>query len=207
MDLGRFLLSLQGTGRAQVARDATPAPGAVPRVLCDLDAAVRMDGPLALPELDLAAAIWAVERLYAACALFAYRDLGARAVAERLGVACPSPTSLPASHYSVDLAFRHLPELYQLARGVAPDDPLLVRVRQLAVEWPLSSVGMPGLGAVDPSPLLADSALRRAYVDRILRSEDRSRAGHPRVARAIAAAIGEHRHLARNVLAGHDDLG
>ncbi|MEO6594704.1 MAG: hypothetical protein ABIP94_08115 [Planctomycetota bacterium] len=206
MDLGQFLLSLQGAGRVQVARDAMPQPGAVDQVLRDFDAAVRIDGPADLPALELAPAVWAAERLFAACALFAHRDLGVDAVTQRLGVPCPARPDSPSAHYSADLALRHLPDLCQLARGVAPDDPLLVRLRQLAQQWPLSSVGMVGLGSVDAGPVLAHPALTRVYVDRILRCNDQSRTSDPRVVRAIEAAIGEHRQFAEGVLAVHDQL-
>jgi|JI10StandDraft_1071094.scaffolds.fasta_scaffold113680_3 hypothetical protein len=206
MDLDQFLLRLQGSGRVTVGRDGSPEPGDLASVLRDIDAAVRIDAPAGLPELDLPAAVWAAERLYAACALFAYRDLDARELQGRLGVVCPSPIDRPSTHYAVDLTFRHLPELLQLARGLSPDDLLVQYLYALAAAWPLSSVGMRDLGEVDVTPLCANDGLRRLYVDRVLRHDDRERAVDPRIARAIAAAVGEHREFAKSVLAVHDAL-
>lgn len=200
MDLGQFLSCLRESGHAKVVRDEAVPAGEVAAVLRRVDADVRLDAPSGLPDLDLPAAIWGAERLYSACALFLYRDLGSDAVLRRLGVVCPSPVARPATHYAVDLSLRHLRELAQLARGVAPDDPLLVALRSLATAWPLSSVGMPDVGAVDPGPLCANAGLFRLYVDRILEQGDQARATDPRVATAIAAAVGEHRELADSFL-------
>lgn len=200
MDLAQFFLALQGSGRVAVQRAPDPEHGGLERALREFDGAVRLGAPAGLPPLDVAAATWAVEMLYAACVLFAHRDEPAETVAARLAPACPSPPAAPATHYAVDLAFRHLPELWRLARGFAPGDPLVQALRELATRWPLSSVGIAELGAIDVRPLLAEPGLRRLYVDRVLHAQDRSRAADPAVAAAIAAAVGEHPELARDVL-------
>jgi hypothetical protein len=202
MDLGQFLLRLQGSGQVLVSRDVPVARGDAEQVLRDTDAAVRLDAPDGLPPFDGAAALWAAERLYDACALFAHRDLGPDVVHERLGVACPSSARLPATHFAVDLAFRHLPELVRIARGVAPDDPLLVALRGLARAWPLSSVGLADVGPVDVEVLCANDGLRRFYVDRILCRGDADRARDPSILSAIDAALGTHREFAKSLLGG-----
>lgn len=204
MDLGQFFLALQGSGRVVVPRSSPPAPGDLPRVLREFEAAVRADAPSGLPEPDFAAATWAVELLHAACRLFVYRDLPADAGEQLLAAPCPAALAASATHYSVDLALRQLPALLQLARGAAPGDPLVAALQALAIHWPLSSVGIPDLGRLDVAPLLADAGLRRYYVDRILRLRDGSRAAEPAVAVAIAAAVGGHRELARGVLPDAD---
>lgn len=209
MDLGQFLLRLQGSGAVAVARTLPPPAGDAEQVLADVDAAIRIDGPAGLPPFAPAAAKWAAERLYAACALFVHRDLGADAVQSELATPCPGDRQQPATHLAVDLTFRHLGELLALARGVATGDPLVVALRQLAQQWPLSSVGIAGLGplAVDALDVIAaDAGLRRLYVDRILRHDDATRVDDPRFARAVAAAVGEHREFARSVLAVHEAL-
>lgn len=209
MDLGRFLLRLQGSGDVAVARTLPPPSGDAERVLADFDAAIRLDGPAGLPPHDAAVAKWAAERLYAACALFVHRDLGKDAIAVQFTAPCPGDRDRPATHLAVDLTFRHLRELLALARGVAPADPLVVALRRWAREWPLSSVGIADVGPVDAAAvaaIAADEGLRRLYVDRILRHDDVSRVEDPRIARAIAAAVGEHREFARSVLAVHEAL-
>lgn len=204
MDLARFFLALQGSGRVAVQGGSRPETGDLDRVLREFDAAVRADAPAGLPALDLVAARWAVEVLYAACSLYVHRDLPAAAVDAALAGECPAPRDAPATHYSVDLAFRQLPALLQLVRVPAVGDPLVAALRALAVQWPLSSVGIPELAGLDLRPLLANAGLRRFYVDRTLLLRDRSRAAEPAVARAIAAAVGAHRELAQGLLPDAD---
>lgn len=196
MVLGHFLRQLQSSGDVAVAPEE-PTPGAVEAVLREWDEAERANAPAALPPLDVASAVWATARLYAACVLLLHRELDAAAVGERLGVACPGDRRSPATHHAVDLAFRHLPDLLQQARGLAADDPLVARLRALLRDWPLSSVGVPDLGEVDDRVVIGDPALRVLYVDRIVARGDRERLRDPAVARAIAVAVGDRDELAR----------
>ncbi|MCB9883924.1 MAG: hypothetical protein H6838_00450 [Planctomycetes bacterium] len=204
MLLVEFLASLRDPGRVAVLRQ-TPAP--TPELAAQLralDADERCLFP-GLPDLDMNAAIWSTTVLYSACSLYAHRDLGVEEIGRRLDAPCPSSPRAAATHYSVDLTMRHLPDLVLLARGIAPGDPLLAALRRIGAAWPLSSVGMSGLGAVDAAPVCANGALLQHYVDRILLHRDRSRASDPRVAEAIEAAVGDHRELAAAVLPGTQD--
>jgi hypothetical protein len=45
----------------------------------------------------------------------------------------------------VDLTLRHLPKLFQWARHLSNADPLVEQIKKIAVAWPLSSAGTPGL--------------------------------------------------------------
>jgi hypothetical protein len=84
-----------------------------------------------------------------------------------------------------------------------------VALRRFACAWPLSSVGIADLGPLDDDAvavIAGDEGLRRLYVDRILRHDDAKRVEDPRIARAVAAAVGEHREFARSVLAVHEAL-
>jgi hypothetical protein len=84
-----------------------------------------------------------------------------------------------------------------------------VALRRFACAWPLSSVGIADLGPLDDDAvavIAGDEGLRRLYVDRILRHDDAVRVQDPRIARAVAAAVGEHREFARSVLAVHEAL-
>jgi hypothetical protein len=198
MDLGAFLAAIGASGRVRVGREE-PAPGAVDRVLEELDRAVRADGPADLPGFDPAAARWGAAMLQRGCALFAHRDLGPEAVAAFAAAPWPSPAAAPSTHYSADLALRHLPELFDLGRGLAPGDPLLEALTRLGRELPLCSVGIAGLGEGDPgalSALCASRGLLSLYVDRILRCDDASRLADPRVAAAVAQALGDQLRLA-----------
>lgn len=99
---------------------------------------------------------------------------------------------------------RYLPDLWTMVRGVAVGDPLLVALRSAGREWPLSSVGMGDLGRIDIDPLLQNVGLRVLYVDRVLGARDASRLEDERVRRAIAAAYGDARELARDASVSFD---
>lgn len=193
MDLGQFLLRLQ-------RRDVDAPAADITAVLRASDEVVRIDAP-GLPPLDLAAAIWAAQRLQSACRWLVPNDAGAELASLP---ACPGDRSAAATHYSVDLVMRHLPALLSRAAADAIAADQQLALRQLAQAWPLSSVGIAGLGPVEVGPLLACDGLRRLYVDRILRRGDRERASDPAVAPVLAAVVEEHRAFARGVLAVHD---
>jgi hypothetical protein len=186
-----------------------PPRGDAEQRLREIDDAVRIDAPAGLPPLDLATALWAAERLHAVCALAAAGDRGATAVPQQLTVSCPGSRAVPATHFAVDLTFRHLGDLLQQAGGRTQGDPHVVVLLELARAWPLSSVGIHDLAVVDAAAvatIAADEGLRRFYADRILRRGDRFRGSDPTIVQAIAVARGEHREFARSVLAVHDAL-
>jgi hypothetical protein len=208
MNMEQFLQRLQGSGEVLVARDEPVERGEAERVLREWEAVVRADGSDGLPEYDPQAALWAAERLYAACALFAHRDLGGDEVAARLAVPCPSSSAIPSTHYSVDLVMRQLPQLIALARRLAPGDSLLAELWRLAREWPLSSVGLPPSGPMDLAPILGHQGLARHYVDRVLQCGDRARAGEPAVREWIETGLGLQIGFAGSLweqeIAGHE---
>ncbi|QDU88428.1 hypothetical protein Pla175_18060 [Pirellulimonas nuda] len=154
----------------------------------------RLELPGDPPGFDPAAALWAAVSLYLASSLAIHRDSELSAI----NGAAPSP--LPdrmraASHYSVDLTMRFLPSLLKLAKRASSDDPLLGRLMQWGRDWPLSSVGIAGIGDVDASTLRTSPTLLRLYSDRILASGDASRLNDATVRRAAAAAIGDYPEL------------
>ncbi len=151
-------------------------------------------------ELDSEAAMWGATSLYLAASLAIHRDAGIEMIEELLGAPPPDRTQ-PAAHYAVDLTFRFLPDLVRLAKSAASDDPLVTRLLEWGRVWPLSSVGMAGVGVVDATPLRTSPLLMRLYVDRILASEDESRLDSEFVERAVAVAVGAHPSLAPKLAA------
>src|SRR4029079_16978759 len=104
------------------------------------------------------AARWAATLLYRVCQLLVYRELDETLVRAALHTACPEPMSAAVA-YSVDLTFRHLPDLMTLVRAAAEQDILVADLRKLANVWPLSSVGMKEVAADDVSLVLDHPAL------------------------------------------------
>jgi hypothetical protein len=126
--------------------------------------------------------------------LAVYRDLDAGAIDELLGQACPAAEAA-SRHWSVDAVFRFLPDLVRHASTASPGDPLVVRLRQWAAEWPLSSVGIAGVTPQREDEIALHAGFLQCYVDRILNRKDWSRLAHPAVRAAVDRSLGGHRSL------------
>jgi hypothetical protein len=149
-------------------------------------------------EFDAAAAGWALGQFYRAAQLLVCRDVTAEEAVRMLGVTGPA-TRGAAADFSVDLVFRFLPELYERARRLAPEDALVGELEKWARAWPLSSVGV-ALAETPPlETFWENAALRRLYVDRVTerRAEDRWR--DARVAVQVRADLGAWPELAPGV--------
>ena len=195
LSLSEFVRTLMTDGRALVTAREVPGTDAelVP-TLTELarEAGAELAG--APPPLCEATAVWATERLFAACRLVVCRDLGEEQVVQALTVPAPRPRG-PSVDWSADLLFRQLSEVIRLARHLSANDPLVRELRNLAAAWPLSSVGVANLKLAALDSFVADRALRRLYADRIIAAEDASRLGDPRVDDAVRSALGAHAEL------------
>lgn len=206
MSLKDFLLELQESGSVAIASPEEPSLDDIQGIkqpLQEMDRRARLEAAFARPPLSLGAACWAAMTLYRGCQFLVFRDSGAKEVQRALAHACPEPPS-PRSAHSVDLTFRHLPELVSLASGLAPADPLVTGLRFLARAWPLSSVGLANLEDVEKLEIdgfFADRSLRQLYLDRIVARRDGSRLADPRVRRGIRENLGLYRELAPEIAA------
>jgi hypothetical protein len=189
-----FIQSLLEAGRVKVPPGDEP-PDGIHEAIADLDRVARSEAAFGPPALSAPAASWALTIVYRAAQALVFREIDADAVRHMLAVPCPLPPS-PSVHYSADLSLRYLPDLLALARGIAPDDPLVAGHTALARAWPLSSVGVAGAGEVDPSAFLNHPSLRQLYVDRIIERSDASRLAHPAVRAAVLEAVGAYPSLA-----------
>ena len=119
--LPEFLDCLFTTGRVRV-----PKPAAIlererltaDEVLAAFEREYRRELPGVPPPVCPPAAGWAATMLYRACQFVAFRDVDHETIAGALNTACPAGDP-PAVHYSVDLAFRYLPDLTNLAQRLA----------------------------------------------------------------------------------------
>jgi hypothetical protein len=206
MPIADFLRALVEHGRVRVAR-FVPGGGedqdgaAVDAVLNEWDAANRLEFPGAAPTFDRSAARWAAEQLYRASQFAVFRDVDANTIQSKLGAACPSASPAASVHYSVDLAFRFLPDLLRHAAGVSRADPLCDQLRAWGGQWPLSSVGMPDVQVASIDVICGHAGLLRLYIDRIVVRSDVSRLADPRVRAALQAALGHYPDLAPGLTA------
>ena len=195
-----FLRALRESGELIVGAEP-PAELEVEleRALREHDTVFRDELAPDAPELAIDAAHWGAKKLYQSCQLLTMRDAPPAVAHDTLLDPYDGPRG-PETEYSVDLTLAYLPSLFHLAERVAPDDPVLDAVRQLASEWPLSSVGISGIDC--PTRLLfwENHSLRTLYVDRLLETRDLTRLEDPLVARTTQAALGAYPELEPKIM-------
>jgi hypothetical protein len=195
-----FLRGLRESGEVVIDAEPPPALDAdVERALRQHDVRYRAGLAPGAPELEVVAAYWGAEKLYRACQLLTLRD-APPALAHETLLQPFDGTRRPETDYAVDLTLAYLPSLLRLANRVAPNDPVLDAIRELAFAWPLSSVGIAGLGCPERLPFWENSCLRGLYVDRIIETRDVDRLEDPEVAAAVRTALGAHPELAPRIM-------
>jgi hypothetical protein len=203
MTFAEFLQQLFAEGRVAVPEPAELAKDelrAALQVLQTQDQHYRLEMPGDAPEFDREAAIWAAAQFYRGCQLAVFRDAGEEAI-EKLAKTTLEKWEEPSVHYSVDLTFRFLPDLVRIVHAVAADDPLGKLLMTWCRRWPLSSVGVKGVGEVEIGPIVDSPSLMTIYVDRILAREDAERMVSEPVRRAVRQALGLYSALAPKMAA------
>lgn len=198
-----FLNALFAEGRVRVPSwgeiDAQELCAAE-RLLAEIEGQHRPAWPGSPPRLAVEPARWAAVLFFRACQFVAFRDLGEQAIQQTFQPECPGEDSA-ATHYSVDLTFRYLPDLLRLARTPAEGDPLIEHLRHWADRWPLSSVGIAGAQPVNVDAVVDHPSLLGMYADRIIARGDLSRLGDLRVRQRVAESLGGFPELAPPVAA------
>jgi hypothetical protein len=194
MNISSFLTDLQTTGDLSVAPVLEPFSEQERKntsgQLREMYAADVLDMPLTAPPFHGEAASWGAETIYRIVQLILIRDAGEKAINEHLkDFGAPAG---PEAIYSADLCLRYLPELWSLAKGLAPGDPLVRRLEELAEAWPFSSVGLEIKKTENIDTILSHPSLCRAYIDRIAEAKDLKRARHPLVTEKINEALGDY---------------
>jgi hypothetical protein len=149
-----------------------------------------LDMPANAPAFNPDAAVWAAHYLYQAVMLTVTREAGEELIHQRL-VDFPNEKTI-AIIYSADLVLRQLPHLFELAKGLAPADILVKKIRQMAAQWPLSSVGIELEETPNDDIILANSFLRQLYIDRIIQLKDKKRIQGPSIKKAILETTGDY---------------
>lgn len=143
-----FLEALFDTGQLRLA---APAPFenrdllAATSVLEQFEARYRDHVPHDPPSLNVRAAVHAAMLFYRAAQFSIYREIPAQEVVsefEEVDRYYEYPELDASDHYSVDLVFRCLPELWHLSNSINHEDPTSLAIKNWALKWPLSSVGI-----------------------------------------------------------------
>jgi len=195
-ELALFLKSLAEVGRPVVSGSPLVADhGDAVDALRQMDAHRRDELVMEAPSFSAGAALWAARLFYHFCQFTVYRDIPEDQITTTCLVTCPEPRG-PETDWSADLVLHHLPVLFQFARHLSNADPLLQQMKQIAAVWPLSSVGIVGLGNLPLNSFVGHPVLARLYADRIIAAADTSRLGDPRIDDLLRADLGIHRELA-----------
>jgi MoxR-vWA-beta-propeller ternary system protein len=190
-DDGRAVVSLQPS---QVA-DTDTAP-----LLRQLDTLAREELALDLPDFSPDVALWAARLFYQLSRFVVCRDISEEQIKATCDARCPKSRG-PETDWSADLTLRHLPNLFRLARHLSNADPLVGEMKKIAANWPLSSVGIDGLDALNIDSFVNHPGLRRLYADRIISAGDTSRLGDSRLGNLLRADLGVYRELAPAIAA------
>lgn len=198
MDYSQFLEILLTQGRAVVPEIGSISPESrrdAKEVLAKYERIWRENLPRPLATFNQEAASWAAENVFRACQFSVYRDADKSVMRAALQEACPVKVTSDV-HYSVDFTFRFLPDIEKSVRVASAKDPLLDILREWAMAWPLSSVGIPDLDAISIDGFASHPGLMQLYVDRVLTARDKSRSTNPMIQQQILASVGVHRSLA-----------
>lgn len=197
--LDRFLRQIFEGGVITLSASASEEDAAaVDALLNDAEAQHRLSLPGTPPAWDPAVARWAARLLFDACRALVHREIEASEIVRMLATPPPSKGT-PSAHYSADVLFRALPDVLRLARGLSHDDPLTARLLEIARCWPLSSVGVAGLGTLDVAGFIDDASLRRTYAQRIVQHNDLDRLEDERVRHEVQDLLGAYPSLAPTV--------
>lgn len=192
MQLADFITQLCREGRATVDWELRPHSDqeldGAKAVLKQYYEATSLEMPYQAPDFHPHAALWGATYLFMAIRFVLVRQYDEALINQHL-IDYPG-TKTPEVIYSADLCLRFLPDLLKLAKGIAPDDILVTKIKETALEWPFSSVGIK-LGAAPALEVVeAHASLRLAYRDRVIAAADKSRI--PGQEMLVEAALGEH---------------
>lgn len=167
--------------------------------LVEFETQYRLEMPLEMPSFSVPDAQHAAFCFFRACQFAVSRDASPELINtefERLS----ELSDTPQTHYSVDLIFRFLPDLFRLSQSAMKEDPLVQHLYDWAIRWPLSSVGISDL----QTPVRIDGfsespGLMRLYCDRIITTGDISRLDTPQVRTLVEASWGMYPELAPHI--------
>lgn len=141
------------------------------------------------PSYNESAAIWSAHFFYKCVHYTVWRDIGEKEIKKGL-LPFQEPYTAAAA-WSADLVLRHLPRLTELARGLSPGDILLQEMKNTAGHWLLSSPGIELDSSTPQRPLPEHDGLRQLYLERIIRTKDKSKLSDQSVREGIRELTGE----------------
>jgi len=145
------------------------------------------------PAFHEEAAAWAARYVFYVSQLILLRDVDGNIMQ---GYLSPFEGERPAEAiYSADLLLRFLPDLFRLSSGLSPGDPLVENLKQTALAWPYSSIGLKDVTAGIPPEVLNNNSLKLAYIDRVIEKKDTGRLSGTAEKELLKEVLGDHRQL------------
>lgn len=202
--LQRFLHSLHDSGRAELAPEGRDLYSAVRNagqqaderrkigeILEDWHAEAVMDLPGPPLAFHAEASLWGAVLLFRAACLVCFRDIGDAEIHDLFQQRRMPDAKNPAAHFSADLCLRHWPGLYRMARARSEDDLLVKMMHELAVGFPLSSVGM-NLKVSLSESLPCHAGLRQICAERALERADHAMLAVPEINALVRSKLGNY---------------
>ena len=150
----------------------------------------KINHPLSQPMFSANAAIWAASFIYRAAQFIMLRSAENEEVQSQLAL---FREEIGANEiYSADLTLRYLPQIYQLAKGLSPEDVLVKCLNEVAVQFPYSSVGIELNQEADHEAILNHPSLRLVYLDRIIQAKHLHRVKQNHLAEKVKEVLGDH---------------
>jgi hypothetical protein len=149
--------------------------------------------PYDAPPFDPEAALWGAKYIFYVCQLILLRNVEESEMQQYLQ-SFEGERSASAI-YSADLLLRFLPDLFRLASGLSPEDPLVVNLKNTALGWPFSAVGLKNVVSQADAVILEDRSLRYAYIDRIIQFKDVERLKGAHEMELLKEVLGEHQAI------------
>ncbi len=145
------------------------------------------------PQFDNEAALWGIKLMYRSVQFIILRSESDEVINAHFNF---YEKQLNAGViYSADLSLRFLPDIFRFAQALAPEDILVKKLKQLASQWPLSSVGVELDNAIilNENVIVENLSMRTLYVDRIIEHKDYKRLKHLKIKEAVLAVLGNYK--------------
>jgi hypothetical protein len=152
-----------------------------------------LEMPGLAPGFSKEAALWAATRFYISVQMAVLREIDEAAISQQLKPYEEKIT--PEAIYSADLVLRYLPTLFELGKGFAPADILVEKLKQLAGQWPFSSVGIDPGEKANEDIIFANASLKQAYLDRVIAHKDAYRINNQQIQDYIKESTGGYAEM------------
>lgn len=150
----------------------------------------KLEMPYKAPEFNIDACLWSAKYLYCATHLVILRELDNTKIEEFLQDFNGKITADVI--YSVDLCFRYLPQVFNFAKNLSPEDFLVKKLTKTAYDWGFSSFGIELEPPFDSKEILKNKSLTYAYIDRILENKDKKRIDTNEISNLLKEATGNY---------------